>query len=152
MRRGADYLESIRRDGRTVLLGGEAIADITAHPGFAGPTQVIAALYDAAIGNPEIGVDADGATHSAMWLMPRSAEDLERRRMLHRHWAEGSYGLMGRTPDHVASIITAFASRRDVFDRAGTRFGDNVTSFYQRARDNDWFVTYASSRSVTMVS
>ena len=143
MRRGADYLEAIRRDGRTILLDGEAVADVTSHPGFAGPTRVIATLYDEAIGNPDIAYDEDGGSHSAMWLPPRSAEDLGKRRMVHRHWARGSYGLMGRTPDHVASVITAFAGRRDVFDRQDSRFGDHVTSFYRQARDNDWFVSYA---------
>ena len=49
--------------------------------------------------------------------MPRSADDLATRRRVHRHWAEGSFGLMGRTPDHVASLITGFAGMRDVFDR-----------------------------------
>src|SRR6266849_5043983 len=117
MRRGVDYIGGIKRDGRTVLLDGEAVADVTTHPGFAGPIRVIASLYDAAIGNPAIAYEADGASHSAMWLPPRSGEDLERRRLVHRHWAEGSYGLMGRTPDHVVSLLTAFAARRDVFDR-----------------------------------
>ena len=121
MRKGADYIAAIRRDGRTILLDGEVVDDVTAHPGFAGPTRVIASLYDKAIGNPNVAYEADGGTHDAMWLPPRSAEDLVRRRLAHRHWAEGSFGLMGRTPDHVASIITAFAGRRDVFDRAGSR-------------------------------
>jgi aromatic ring hydroxylase len=35
MRRGADYLAGIRRDGRTILLDGVAVEDVTAHPGFA---------------------------------------------------------------------------------------------------------------------
>ena len=30
-----------------------------------------------------------------------------------------------------------------MFDRAGSRYGDNVVAFYRQARDNDWFVTYA---------
>jgi len=143
MRRGADYLAGIRRDGRTILLDGVAVEDVTAHPGFAGPARVIASLYDAALAKPELGFERDGGTHSVMWLPPTTAADLERRRLLHRHWAEGSFGLMGRTPDHVASIVTAFAHRRDVFDRGGTRFGDSVAKFYTEARDNDWFVTYA---------
>ena len=105
--------------------------------------RVIAALYDQALDRPDLAFQADGGSHSVMWLPPRSVEDLARRRVGHRHWAEGSYGVMGRTPDHVASIITAFGGRRDVFDRAGTNFGDNVASFYRQARDNDWFVTYA---------
>lgn len=143
MRRGADYIAGIRRDGRTILLDGVAVEDITTHPGFAGPIRVIASLYDDALAHPDITYQADGASHSAMWLPPTSATDLDTRRLVHRHWAEGSFGLMGRTPDHVASVITAFAHRRDVFDRAGTRFGDNVVSFYRKARDNDWFVSYA---------
>ena len=52
---------------------------------------------------------ATGRRMGAMWLIPRSAEDLGRRRAVHRFWAEGSYGLMGRTPDHVASVLTGFA-------------------------------------------
>ena len=121
MRRGADYIAGIKGDGRTVLLDGEAVDDVTTHPGFAGPTRVIASLYDAALDNPDIAYEADGARHNAMWLPPANAEDLGRRHRAHRHWADGSFGLMGRTPDHVASIITAFAARRDVFDRAGDR-------------------------------
>src|SRR5712691_4150373 len=78
-----------------------------------------------------------------MWLIPRSAEDLGRRRVVHRFWAEGSYGLMGRTPDHVASVLTAFAGWRQLFDRAGHRFGDNVVRFYEKARDEDLYVAYA---------
>jgi 4-hydroxyphenylacetate 3-monooxygenase len=143
MRRGADYIAGIRRDGRTVLLDGAAVEDVTTHPGFAGPVRVIASLYDSAIDKPDISYQADGVAHSAMWLPPTSAADLDTRRLVHRHWAEGSFGLMGRTPDHVASVITAFAYRRDVFDRAGSQFGDNVSAFYQKARDNDWFVSYA---------
>src|SRR5205823_2868811 len=67
-----------------------------------------------------------GRRHSTMWLVPRSAEDLGARRRVHRLWAEPSYGLMGRTPDHVACVLSAFAGWRQLFDRGGTRFGDNV--------------------------
>ena len=78
-----------------------------------------------------------------MWLVPRSAEDLGARRRVHRFWAEPSFGLMGRTPDHVACVLTAFAAWRQLFDRGGARFGDNVVRFYARARDEDLYVTYA---------
>src|SRR5438477_136629 len=77
-----------------------------------------------------------------MWLVPRSAEDLGARRRVHRLWAEPSYGLMGRTPDHVACVLSAFAGWRQLFDRGGTRFGDNVVRFYERARDEDLYVAY----------
>jgi 4-hydroxyphenylacetate 3-monooxygenase len=78
-----------------------------------------------------------------MWLVPRSAEDLAARRRVHRLWAEPSFGLMGRTPDHVACVLTAFAAWRHLFDRGGARFGDNVVRFYERARDEDLYLAYA---------
>ena len=143
MRSGADYLAGIRADGRTILLDGEPVEDVTTHPGFAGPIRVVASLYDEARGDPGLAFEADGGAHDAMWLVPHTADDLERRRRVHRHWAEGSFGLMGRTPDHVAAVLSGFAGRRDVFDRGGTRYGDNVAEFHRQARDNDWFVTYA---------
>jgi len=121
---------------------------VTEHPAFAEPIRRIAETYDqahAASADPALTF-ADAATgrrHSHMWLVPRSADDLAARRRVHRFWAEPSYGLMGRTPDHVACVLTAFAAWRQLFDRGGTRFGDNVVRFYERARDEDLYLTYA---------
>src|SRR4030095_3546175 len=70
------------------------------------------------------------------------ADDLAARRRVHRLWAEPSFGLMGRTPDHVACLLSAFAGWRQLFDRGGTRFGDNVVRFYERARDEELYVAY----------
>ena len=145
MRRAAEYVASLR-DGRAIFLDGERIDDVTKHAAFAEPIRRIAERYDAAQQAPDITTCVDPASGrriGAMWLIPRSAEDLGRRRAAHRFWAEGSYGLMGRTPDHVASVLTAFAGWRHLFDRAGQRFGDNVVRFYEKARDEDLYVAYA---------
>src|SRR5207237_525312 len=126
----------------------ERVKDVTSHPAFAEPIRRIAAIYDrahAAGADPVLTFadPATGARHSTMWLVPRSAEDLGTRRCAHRFWAEPSYGLMGRTPDHVACVLTAFAAWRQLFDRGGGRFGDNVVRFYEKARDEDLYVAYA---------
>src|SRR5881296_1889653 len=147
MRNGDAYVASLR-DGRSVYLDGERIDDVTKHPAFVEPIRRIAETYDrakAAAGQASTTyVDAaTGRRHSAMWLVPRSADDLAARRRTHRLWAEPSYGLMGRTPDHVACVLSAFAGWRQLFDRGGARFGDNVVRFYERARDEDLYLTYA---------
>ena len=145
MRRGMDYLASLR-DGRAIYLDGARVDDVTTHAAFAEPIRRIAERYDAAAKVPDITTCPDpqsGRRIGAMWLIPRSPEDLGRRRAVHRFWAEGSYGLMGRTPDHVASVLTAFAGWRQLFDRGGRRFGDNVVRFYEKARDEDLYVAYA---------
>ena len=146
MRRAADYVAGLR-DGRAVFLDGERVADVTAHPAFAEPIRRIAERYEAgARGSQDVTTCVDPASGrriGSMWLIPRSAEDLGRRRAVHRFWAEGSYGLMGRTPDHVASVLTGFAGWRQLFDRGGKQFGDNVVRFHARARDEDLYVAYA---------
>ena len=146
MRGATHYLESLR-DGRAVFLDGERVDDVTKHPGFAEPIRRIAHMWDRAAGADVQAsttyVDAaTGRRHSAMWLVPRSADDLAARRRVHRLWAEPSYGLMGRTPDHVACVLSAFAGWRQLFDRGGTRFGDNVVRFYEKARDEELYVAY----------
>ena len=75
-RQGSDYLAAIRGDGRRMLLDGEPVDDVTTHPGFAGPARVIASLYDGAIDRADLAYEMDGARHSAMWLVPRSSDDL----------------------------------------------------------------------------
>jgi 4-hydroxyphenylacetate 3-monooxygenase len=145
MRRGADYLASLR-DGRAIFLDGRRVDDVTAHPAFAQSVRRIAERYDAAREAPDVTTCVDpagGGRIGAMWLIPRSAEDLGRRRAVHRFWAEGSYGLMGRTPDHVASVLTAFAGWRQLFDRGGRQFGDNVVRFHAKACAEDLYLAYA---------
>jgi 4-hydroxyphenylacetate 3-monooxygenase len=147
MRSGDAYVASLR-DGRAVYLDGERVDDVTKHPAFVEPIRRIAETYDrakAAANDPALTFadPATGARHSNMWLVPRSADDLGARRRVHRFWAEPSFGLMGRTPDHVACVLTAFSGWRHLFDEAGARYGDNVVRFYTRARDEDLYVTYA---------
>src|SRR5262249_1692880 len=135
------------RDGRAVFLDGERLDEPSTHPAFVEPVRRIAQTYDRArsaeVREETTFVDAaTGQRYGNMWLIPRTSADLTARRRAHRLWAEASYGLMGRTPDHVACVLTAFASWRQLFDRGGTRFGDNVVRFHARARDEDLYVAY----------
>ena len=91
---------------------------------------------------PDLVVDEE-PPYSAIWLTPLTPGDLLRRDRAHRYWAEGTFGLMGRTPDHVAALITAFAARPDIFDRGGSGFGERVGAFYRLARANDWHLAAA---------
>lgn len=147
MRSGAAYISSLR-DSRAVYLDGARVEDVTKHPAFVEPIRKVAETYDRARvagADPALTwVDAATGTRlSNMWLIPRASDDLAARRRVHRFWAEPSYGLMGRTPDHVASVITAFAAWRQLFDRGGRQFGDNVVRFYDKARAEDLYIAYA---------
>ena len=87
-------------------------------------------------------MDDGQASYSAIWLTPLTPGDPLRRYRAHRYWAEGTFGLMGRTPDHVAALITAFAARPDLRPWRD-RLGERVSAFYRRARANDWHLAAA---------
>jgi anthranilate 3-monooxygenase (FAD)/4-hydroxyphenylacetate 3-monooxygenase len=76
-------------------------------------------------------------------MIPRSYEDIVKRRKAFRLWAEATFGLMGRSPDFLNCTLAAFADAADVFARGGTQFGENVVRYYQYARSNDLMLTHA---------
>ena len=146
MRTGDSYVESLR-DGRNVILDGEPVDDVSTHPAFAGGVRTVARLYDFAAdpANRDLMTyesPTDGRPVNLSWLVPRSVNDLRRRRLAIEAWSELSYGFLGRSPDHVASFFAGFSGSLDTFAKAGDRYADNVQRFYEHARDEDLYVTY----------
>jgi 4-hydroxyphenylacetate 3-monooxygenase len=146
VRSGEDYLRGLR-DDRTVLLNGERVKDVTAHPAFAGAIRTVAALYDLAHDpvHRELMTypsPRDGWPINKSWLVPRSRDDLTARRRAIKFWADASYGFLGRSPDHVASFFAGFAGSPEFYARGGQQFADNLTRFAAKAADEDLYVSY----------
>lgn len=144
VRSGAQYLESLH-DGRRVIIDGGPVADVTAHPAFAGACRTIAGLYDRIAAEPGVLTYESPATGKPVFIahrVPHSAAELKRRRLGLSRTAELTYGLVGRGPEHVASFLAGFASAPEVFARQGGTFGANVERFQTRARDEHLYVTY----------
>jgi 4-hydroxyphenylacetate 3-monooxygenase len=145
-RTGKQYVESLK-DGRAVYVNGERVKDVTEHPAFRGAVGSIAELYDVAASAERQDVmtypsPRTGERVNTAFLLPRNRTDLARRREALQTWAESTYGLMGRSPDHVAGFLVGFALRSDVFARGGARFADNVAAYYEHVRDRDLYVSY----------
>jgi len=148
LRTGAEYLAQIRNDGRQVIYDGEVVKDVTSHPAFRGAAQSIAGLWDIAADpknralmtykSPKTGQPVLRCYH-----VPRTKEDLAPRRRMLQLWAEQTFGLMGRTPDHVAGFFSGFAAKPDFFAAGGQHYADNLTSFHEFARDNHLYISYA---------
>ncbi len=146
MRTGQQYVESLR-DGRKVYLDAEVVEDVTTHPAFAPAIRSVAHLYDLAADPEHAEVmtfrsPATGKRVNRIWMIPRTREDLAARRKAHELWQEATFGLMGRSPDHVAAFLCGFAGSLDIFARGGQRFADNVWRFYQRASEEDLYLSY----------
>ena len=147
LRTGAEFLRSLE-DGRQIFLDGERVESVVAHPALRGAARSLANLFDVAAAphlrermtypSPKTG----GPVWRA-WQIPRSHADLAAKRAFSQTWAEATFGLMGRTPDHVAGFFAGFAAVPRVFAAGGQSFADNVVRFYEHARDNHLYVSYA---------
>ena len=144
LRTGKEHLELLR-DGRVVYIGSERVDDVTRHPAFRGAAATVAAIYDmkADTANREaMSYQEDGGRHSIYFLRPRTREDLERRMLGHRMIADMTFGMFGRSPDHVASFVTGMAMKPDALP-APHAYADNLAKYYRTIRDNDTYVVYA---------
>ena len=148
LRTGEQYIEGIKNDGRRVFIDGEEVADVTSHPAFRGAVRSIADLYDIACdpANRDLMTFASPTTGEAVnriWQMPRSEADLHARRAAIARWSEATFGLMGRSPDHVAGFFVGWAMAPEVLARNGAdERAENLLRFFEFLRDRDVFITY----------
>jgi 4-hydroxyphenylacetate 3-monooxygenase len=139
LRTGREYLNALQ-DGRVVYVGAEQIRDVVAHPGFRGAAQTVASIYDLKFAHrDDMVVEDEEGAYSTYFLMPQTKADLEKRLRTHRRIADATYGLFGRSPDHVASLITGLAMEADALEK----YAENVRAYHRDARQRDAFVTYA---------
>jgi len=138
LKTGKEHLESLR-DGRVVYIGSERVDDVTTHPGFRNGARSMAAIYDLKKADPDFSFEEKGERFSAYFLRAQTKEDLVKRMKLHRAIADMSYGLLGRSPDHVSSFVTGMAMNPSVFGK----YSENLTGYYEHMRHNDVYGVYA---------
>ena len=142
---GAQYLERLR-DGREVWIDGERVQDVTTHPAFRNTARTIAHLYDMqhdpAYRDVLTVPGPNGDRIGTSFILPRSVEDLVRRREMVYTWAKATCGMMGRSPDFLNVNLAAYAAAKDYFAAVDPRFGDNVVRYWEYARDNDLCLTH----------
>ncbi len=112
---------------------------------FRAAAQTVAGIYDLK-GDPAhrdtMTYEEDGGRHSIYFLKPKTREDLQKRSDGHRRIAEFTYGMFGRSPDHVASFVTGMAMKPDALPKPHA-YADHLQKYYRHIRDNDVYVVYA---------
>lgn len=144
LRTGKEHLETLR-DGRVVYIGSEKVDDVTRHPAFRNAAQTVAALYDMKAdpaNRAEMTYEEDGGRHSIYFLRAKSREDLQRRMIGHKRIADFTYGMFGRSPDHVASFVAGMSMKPDELIEPYAN-ANNLLNYYKYARDNDLYTVYA---------
>ena len=142
---GNDKLARMR-DGRVIYIGRERVDDVTTHPAFRNGAKTIAALYDLkadAAQRDAFTFEEGGERFGLHWLRCRTRDDLARRMRAMKMIADATFGLIGRSPDHVAGLITGLATRFELLNELTSGFGDNLIRFHDRARRNDLYLSFA---------
>ena len=147
---GARYIESLK-DGREVWLDGEKVPDVTVHPALSGIVHELARIYDlqhsGEYRDQMTFVSPDtGNRCSLSWLLPRTMEDLKKKRRNSEIWNEQSWGQLGRSPDILAPHITTLYNAREslsAVENPHCDFGENLVNYHRYCTENDLFLTHA---------
>ena len=141
LKTGAEHLESLR-DGRKIYVGSELVTDVTTHPAFRNGAQSIANIYDLKRAKENLDTmtyEENGERYSGYYLQARSKADLEFRYNVHRKIADSTYGMFGRSPDHVSSFVTGMSLNPQAFGE----YADNLLAYYDHMRKTDTYAVYA---------
>lgn len=148
IRTGEQYRNGLL-DGREVWIRGDRVDDVTSHPALMYSVESIARLYDmqyeARYQHLLTYRDDDAAqVYPLSYLIPRTADDLRRRRRAFKCAADATCGLMGRSPDFLNVAVTAFATAADFFGRNDPRYAENIRRYFDHCRDHDVFLAHAT--------
>ena len=147
---GLRFIDSLK-DNREVWLDGKKIYAVTSHPAFTGMVHELARIYDLqhtdeyrdsmTFVSPETGNPC-----SLSWLLPRSADDLKKKRRNSEVWNEQCWGQLGRGPDILAPhIITLYCSHKALSEVKNPHcdFGENIANYLRYCTETDLFLTNA---------
>src|SRR5512144_2239937 len=146
-RSGHDYIESLRKAQPCVYLDGRRVADVTAEPILREPVRAVAEQYDMQL-DPAYrdvmtyGSPSTGQPVSTSFLIPYTRDELVKKRKHFKLRADHNFGFMGRAPDFMNQFVTGWHLMADRFARAGARFGENATRYYEHVREHDLFLTH----------
>ena len=146
VRGGDDYISGLKSHPKNVWVAGRKAGNVADDSVFRRPVSAMAMLYDLQLDSelrPRMTYrDEDGAEAGLSFIIPRSHDDLVRRRHAMRVWADATFGLMGRSPDFLNTVVAAWADAPEFFAEVGAKTADNVQRYYRYCRDNDLFLTH----------
>src|SRR5437588_269703 len=140
-RTGRQYLNGLREQDREVWLAGERVKDVTTHPGLKNGARAIASLYDMQC-DPKLRDEMTYVSPSSgdgvglSFIIPRTREDLEKRRVMMLNWARATCGMMGRSPDFMNVTYAAWAGAHSFFSQRRPEWGENMLRYDEYIRES----------------
>jgi 4-hydroxyphenylacetate 3-monooxygenase len=144
-RRGQDYIAKLRSEPRNIYHHAQKVEDVTTHPAFRHGVQNIAALYDLQWERPDEMLFPSPTTGDKVgrsFLMARTHDELYSVSRMIKTWADYSFGMLGRAPDHLSRSFTAFAAGAEFLGEVDKRFAENARAYHTYLRENDLCLTH----------
>ncbi|MFL0582940.1 4-hydroxyphenylacetate 3-monooxygenase, oxygenase component [Solibacillus silvestris] len=145
---GENYINRLNALNNEIWLDGEKLEGlISEHPVFKGLIQTKASLYDLQH-NPKIKDEMTfvspltGERVGLSYLMPKTKEDLIKRRKMMEHWARHTHGILGRSPDYLNSVLLGFTSSAAMLEGQEKCYPENLLAFFEIVRENDLSLTH----------
>jgi 4-hydroxyphenylacetate 3-monooxygenase len=150
---GAMHLESLC-DGRQVFLDGTIVQDLVNSPAYRNALLSAASLYDLQASSEYLETatfcsPSSGNQVNRCWQFPTSYEELLAKRQAMVLWADITCGMMGRSPDHVASCLTGMVMGIETFKQYPGGKAAALLDYFQYARDHDLFLSYVIANPQT---
>jgi aromatic ring hydroxylase len=120
VRSASQFIAGLKAHLKDVWIAGRQVGDVTTDLAFRRPVESLAGLFDQQV-QPELREimtyqDAESGEPAGLsFLIPRSRHDLARRRAAMQVWAEATFGLMGRSPDYLNTVLVAFVDALEFF-------------------------------------
>ena len=145
---GAQYLDRINKLKPNVWIDGKQVTgNISEHPAFKGVMESQAHLYD--LQHDEKLKDlmtyaspTTGERVGLSFLMPKTKEDLAKKREMVQKWARENNGMMGRSPDYMNTTLMTLAASAHLLKGKENCFPDNIEAYYEYVRENDLSLTH----------
>lgn len=148
---GKEFLTRLNSRHATVQIDGETVTGrLGDHPAFAGIAKTFAELFDMQH-DPKLRdtltyeSPTTGDRVGTSFMVPKTHDDLVKRREAASTWAHYSFGMLGRTGDYLNSALMALSTAGDWFrsaDDNGDEYADNVRKYYEYVRENDLLTTH----------
>ena len=147
-RTGREFLDRLSAANVHVEIMGETLTGgVAGHPAFGNVVRSYAELYDMQRDPAYRDVltypsPLTGDPVATSFLIPKVAGDLAKRHQAFGIMAGRSMGMLGRTGDYLNSALMALAAAGGWFAQAGRPFGENLTRYYERVREQDLLCTH----------
>ncbi|HMT03554.1 MAG TPA: 4-hydroxyphenylacetate 3-hydroxylase N-terminal domain-containing protein [Burkholderiales bacterium] len=143
---GKRYYQSLY-DEREVWLNGKKV-DVISNPAFKGIINTLSTLYDLQYNSPysdEMSYicSKTNLRLSLSYLLPKSNDDLIKKRQNSTRWAYESWGQLPRIPDFMSNVIVGLYDFRNELKLENQMFYDNVLNYYNYCSQNDIVLTHA---------